>query len=267
MKNIIIKILIATISVYLLFGIFLFFSQKKLIYYPNNQDFESCEGFKDCQKMNYNGTRFYYKQKSSDNVIIYYHGNAGSACDRSYFKSTFEQSNSSLIFVEYAGYSNDNKKPSEELILKDVENIHDFIEKNSFKNIMVYGQSIGSGAASYHAYLGNVDSLILVTPFSKLKDLAQSKYAIYPTSILLKEKYDNIKWLENFKGNVIIFHGDADSVIPNRFSRELFQKIPAKDKEYVIIPGKGHNDIWTSDIFKNRLIEFINDEQTTSTAP
>jgi esterase/lipase len=228
-----------------------------MIYYPNNQNFENCDGFKDYEKINYNGTRFYYKEQSK-NVIVYYHGNAGSACDRSSVKSVFEQSNESLIFVEYTGYSDDKKEPDKNLILQDVQNIHNFIEENSFNKITIYGESIGSGAASYHAYLGNVNSLILVAPFSRLEDVAQSKYIIYPASILVREKYDNIKWLQNFKEDIIILHGDSDTVIPNRFSQKLFNEIPTDKKEYVLIEGKGHNDIWTSAVFTDNLIEFIN---------
>jgi len=207
--------------------------------------------------MDHDGTRFYYNKGSSDNVLIYYHGNAGSACDRSYVKSTFEKGGSSLIFVEYAGYSNDNKKPSKKLILQDVKNIHNFVEKNSFKNVIVYGQSIGTGAASYHASLGKVDHLILVTTFSRLLDIAQATYIIYPASIILREDYDNRKWLQNFEGNIIMLHGDNDRIISPKFSQKLFDEIPIEKKEYVLIKGKGHNDIWSSDVFKNKLVKFI----------
>ncbi|MBR9675429.1 alpha/beta hydrolase [Candidatus Woesearchaeota archaeon] len=257
-RSLIINFLIPLIIIYFLFGIFLFLNQKSMIYYPNNQDFEKCSGFLDYQKKNHNGTRFYYKHGSADKVIIYYHGNAGSACDRSYFRPTFEQSNSSLIFVEYAGYSNDDKKPSRKLILKDVQNMHDYVKKNSYNDVLIYGHSIGTGAASYHAYLGNVNSLILVSPFSTLDEVAQSIYRIYPASIMLREKYDNIKWLKDYNGNIIILHGENDQIIPKRFSRRLFDGIPNKNKEYVLIEGKGHNDIWSSSIFKNKIIEYIN---------
>ena len=255
--NPVIDILIRLIIIYLLFGLFLFFTQKSMLYYPDNQDFESCSGFDDYQKINFNGTRFYYKQNSLDNVIVYYHGNAGSACDRSYFKPFFEQSNSSVIFVEYAGYSNDNKGPSRDLILQDVDNIQGFVKENSFKNVIVYGQSIGSGAASYHSSIGNVDSLILVGSFSNLDDVVQSKYTIYPASILLREKYNNKEWLQNFKGNMIVLHGDSDQAIPHSFSQKLFDEATTEKKEYVLIEGKGHNDIWNSSIFREKLIEFI----------
>jgi len=251
------RILVIVLVIYVLFGIYLFLNQKSMIYFPDKQDFESCSGFSDYQKINHSRTRFYFKEGSNEKVIIYYHGNAGSACDRSYFRSTFEKSDASLIFVEYAGYSNDEVKPSKNLILKDVENIRDYIREKSFNNIIIYGQSVGSGAASYHASLGNVDTLILATPFSKLSDVAQAAYKIYPAKLLLKEEYDNTKWLQNYQGRMLILHGDSDRIIPSKLSKKLFESVPSQNKEYFSVRGYGHNDIWDSEIFKNKIIDFI----------
>ena len=242
---------------YLILGGALFLGQKSMVYFPDNQDFEQCVGFKDFEKATHNGTRFYFKQGSNDGVIVYYHGNAGSACDRSFTAATLEQSNASLIYVEYAGYSNDTVTPSRELILKDVENIHDYVEKKAFSDVFIYGQSIGSGPASYHAFLGNVQHLILVTPFSTLAKVAQSKYIIYPVSMLLTENYDNIQWLQEYTGRLIIFHGDNDTLVPHRFSQQLYDAIPNKSKEYILIEAMGHNDLWGSPIFINKLMSFL----------
>jgi hypothetical protein len=228
-----------------------------MLYYPDNQDFENCSGFSDYEKLEFKGTRFYFKQGSKDKLIVYYHGNAGSACDRSYFKSSFEESGASLIFVEYAGYSNDDVKPSQKLILKDVEHIYSYIQEKNYKNLTVYGQSIGSGAASYHASLGGVDDLILVTPFSRLTKLAQSKYLIYPAPLILTEKYNNQTWLKNYQGRLLILHGDQDSIIPHQFSKELYDSIPTNQKEYLLIQNKGHNDIWSSTEFRDKLREYL----------
>jgi len=250
----IINILIGFAITYVLFGIFLFFFQKSMMYFPNNQNFGDCAGFSDYEKINHKGTRMYYKN-GSEKVVIYYHGNAGSACDRSSVKETFEKTNSSVIFVEYAGYSNDGKKPSRELILKDVKNVHDYVKK--FRSVSVYGQSIGSGAASYHAYLGGVDNLILATSFSSLTDFAKSQYKIYPVTMLLREKYNNVKWLQNYKGRILIIHGDKDNIIPYKHSKKLYEEITTEKKEYVLIKGKGHNDIWDSKEFKEKVESFL----------
>lgn len=260
MEKLLFNIIIPVLTGYIIFGFFLSFNQKSMIYYPDNQGFNNCVGFKDYEKINYNGTRFYFK-KNSQSALVYYHGNTGSACDRSFLKSLFEKSNYSLIFVEYSGYAADSQKPSVDLILNDVRNIHDFLINKSFTNNIIYGQSIGSGAASYHASLGNVEKILLVTPFSSMKKLAQSKYIIYPASLLLTENYDNVKWLDNFDGEVMIIHGDNDNIIPNKFSRGLFESISSPKKEYVIIPGYGHNNIWNSQLIYEKIIEFINGVQ------
>ncbi|MFH0891934.1 MAG: alpha/beta hydrolase [Candidatus Falkowbacteria bacterium] len=257
LKKTILNIFIVFATVYALFGLFLFFYQKSMIYYPDSQDFDSCQGFNAYEKLNIDGTRFYFKQSTQDKIIIYYHGNAGSACDRSRYKTIFERSDASVIFAEYTGYSNDNVKPSRKQILKDVENIHEYVTEKKYGNIIVYGQSIGSGPASYHAHLGDVDGLILVAPFSNLDDLVQSKYIIYPASILLREKYDNIKWLRDYDGSLLIVRGDKDLVIPNKFSKELFEKASANNKEYVLIESKGHNDIWSSSLFQETISNYI----------
>lgn len=224
-----------------------------MIYFPNEQDFNDCNGFSDYQKREANGTRFYFKE-GIHTAIIYYHGNAGSACDRSIFKSVFEQSNASILFVEYAGYSNDTVKPSQKRILQDVNNINTYVQ--NYENIIVYGQSIGSGAASYHASLGNVDHLILATPFSTLSAVAQSKYFIYP-AFIVTENFDNIDWLRNYNGSLLILHGDSDIVVPDRFSKELFDSIQSENKKYVLIQGKGHNNIWSSPRFQEEIMYHI----------
>lgn len=241
---------------YIFFALFLFFQQRSIIYYPDNQDFYNCPYFIDYQAINHQGTRFYFKELS-ENLIVHYHGNAGSTCDRSFLKLHLESNDHSLIFVEYAGYSNDNRQPSSQLILKDVENIVDFIEERNFKNIIVFGESIGSGPASYQVYISKVDSMILVSPFYDLKSLAQSLYPIFPASILLRENFDNKKWLKNYKGNLLIFHGKKDPTTSYKFSKKLYQLVPSLNKEYILINEASHNDIYAFSIFYEKLLEFL----------
>ncbi|MFT4303978.1 MAG: alpha/beta hydrolase [Candidatus Woesearchaeota archaeon] len=231
-----------------------------MIYYPDKQDFDNCPGFSDYERKNYDGTRFYFKQgkdNESNNVIVFYHGNAGSTCDRSYMKQLFERTKASLIFVEYAGYSNDKKRPNIKRILDDVRNINSFIINNGFESVMVYGESIGTGPGSYHAKIGQVDFLIFVTPFYSLQYLAQSMYRIYLASILVRERYDNARWLKDYKGDIVIIHGSQDDIIPYQHSRRLYDNLVTENKEYIFIQGRGHNDLWHSDEYRIRLADLI----------
>ncbi len=248
------------VTLYIVGGIWLYVKQRDFIYYPDKkQDFEDCEGFKEYEKIVDNELRFYYLDQKSNRVIIYYHGNAGSACNRSIFKDFFEEKNTDLIFVEYPGYSGDRESPSERRNLAIVRNLDKYIERKDYKEVMVYGRSIGTGVASYHASLGSVDKLILVSPFYSMEDLVQAKMKSYPTNLLLKDKYLSYLWLQEYKGELLIFHGKEDKVIPFSQSRKLFNDIPLekRSKEYVLIEGRGHNDIWSSDKFLSRLSDFL----------
>ena len=256
-KKRILQIFVVLISIYIFLGLFLFFSQRAILYYPTNQDFDDCQGFLGYERLDHNGTRFYFKQGTNDNVVIHYHGNAGSTCDRSFVGKFFEQTNNSLIFVEYAGYSQDYRKPSEKLLLQDATNIKNFIEAQDFQEITLYGQSLGSGVASYHSSIQYVDSIVLVTTFTNLKDVAKSKYPIYPVSFLLKEKYTIDTWLQDFQGEILFIHGDNDRIIPSKFSKRLYGRLNNSKKQYVLIPEKGHNDLWFSQKFQETIIEFL----------
>lgn len=228
---------------YLLFGFWLFLSQRKFIYFPDNQDFLSCEGFQDAQKIYMDKTRAYLK-KTSDKLVIVYHGNAGSACDRYFLKEIFEKKGYSYIFVEYSGYSNDTKNPSKKLLQQDVKNTIHFVETQKFKKIIIYGESIGTGVASYHASISSADGLIFIAPFDSILNFARKSYPVYPLGLMLKEDYDNIASLKDYGGKITIIHGSRDSVIPLERSRNLFKSLITSEKEFVQIMHADHNDIY-----------------------
>lgn len=251
------RILLLIAVGYVIFGLILFFGQKSMIYFPDNQDFYSCSGFADYQTITYNSTRFYYKDVSEKNVTVFYRGNAGSLCDRAAFRPFVETEGRSMIFVEYAGFSNDSRSPSKELILEDVRNIVSFIRGKQYENVTVIGESLGSGAASYHASIGDVDRLALITPFSSIRDVGEHKFPFFPISLILTQNFDNVKWLKEYSNSVIILHGDEDLIIPYKLAVKLYESLATEHKEFVSLKGYGHNSVWNSPKFRTELAEFL----------
>jgi len=66
--------------------------------------------------------------------------------------------------------------------------------------------------------------------------------------------------LNNFSSETAfrIFHGDADSVVPVRFSREAYLKLKAKgvDVEYIEFPGVNHNS-WDPAFNRNDFMQWL----------
>lgn len=236
------RIAVILILVYLGFGLLLFLRQRSFIYVPSKQDFNNCPQFSDSEIINANGTRAYYK-KVSDRLVVFYHGNGGSACDRAFLKNYFSNLGYSSLFVEYAGYLNDTRKPSQKALMQDVENINNFIKTSGYKELVIAGESLGASLASYHSSLTDENKLLLIEPFYSLENIAKSQYPLYPVSWILLDKYKSILWLNDIK-QVEIIHGNADTIVPIVESKRLFSEITTENKKYVEISGSDHNDIY-----------------------
>lgn len=244
------------VGFYIYFGVFLAFNQERIIYQPWPQDFEMCEAFKDAEKVTYNDTRMYV-QKGEKGVVVLYHGNAGSACQRDLYAKLFVQAGYGYIISEYAGYSNDPSKPTHERIKQDVQNVVSYLQENNFTNVLVVGESIGTGMASYHASLQAPQKLLLLSPFASLADIAKRKFWFYPSSLMVDNAFDNTQLLSKYSGHVVIVHGDTDTIISQKSGIQLYESLPTQQKEFISIQDQGHNDLFDSSTTYETIVSFL----------
>jgi hypothetical protein len=250
-------VIIVFILAYLVVGWYIYFYQNNFVYFPTKQDFISCSGFKESEKININGTRAYF-EKNSDKLIIFYHGNAGSTCNRDYLKNKFKNLGFSTLFVEYTGFSNDTKKPTKELLMNDVLNMDQFLKTVKFNKIIIIGESLGNALAIYHSTLTRVDKLLLISPFYKMEDLARNNFGIYPIKLILRENYDNGQLINKSKANKIrIIHGTDDDIISLDQAKKLFDEIKISDKDLLKIDKAGHNNIYTFEETNKNIDNFL----------
>ncbi|MFT4326758.1 MAG: alpha/beta hydrolase [Candidatus Woesearchaeota archaeon] len=235
MKRTIIRIILTLFTIYLLFGLYLFLFQRSLLYFPSDSDFFACPHFSEYEKIVFNNTRMFFRNVS-DTVVIIYHGNAGSACDRTYLLPFFE--GFSTIIVSYPGYDGDDRITSKDTIQKTVLDVVSFTD--SFDSVIVYGESIGTGPASFHAKHTPIDGLILITPYTKLSDVMQAHYP-YP-AFLLRDNFSPIYYLNSFVKPTLVIHGRQDEIIPYRLSLKLYEAIPSEHKTNVLVDSV-HNTI------------------------
>ena len=242
---------------YILTVTMMFFNKTSYIYFPDKTDFYDCPYFTDAEKIEQNGTRMYYRQ-NGENLVVVYHGNAGRACDRTHYARLFDTHNISYVLVEYAGYAGDKKKPSRELLLLDVSNVIDTLKTLKYNTLTIVGESVGAGVALEHVALQEPDKLIFIAPFTKLSDVSRFHYPFLPSSLLGSEEYDNTKIIGEYKGEILIIHGINDKIIPFRMGKELYESaISAKEKEFLPIERRGHNDIFSSTKLFEKISEFI----------
>ena len=91
------------------------------------------------------------------------------------------------------------------------------------KDIVIYGESLGSGVATEIAQNSNFAGLVLETPFTSMIDAAKNFYPYIPVSLLLKDKYDNQNKIKNINIPVLVMHGEADQIVPFWMGKRIFE--------------------------------------------
>ncbi len=235
--------------VYIGFGLVLYFFQNSYIYLPDQTDFANCTSFSESEKVTSGLTRMYFTNRSPDKVIVFYHGNAGRACDRDYLDSFFAGLGYSTVFVEYVGYGEKDVKPSISKILGNVLDVDNFLKTKHFKEVTVMGESIGVGLAAYHASQFPVSNLILITAYNNFASVVFSHYPVYPIKLLLKNNYTPDKWLNTYTGPVTVILAEKDEIVPNKLGQKLYTGLQSREKKLFTIEDVGHNTIYNSPDF------------------
>ena len=91
------------------------------------------------------------------------------------------------------------------------------------ENIIVYGESLGTGVATHLSQNKNFAGVILETPFTSMIDAAKTFYPYIPVSLLLKDKFDNKIKIKNVRAPVLIMHGEADQIVPFSMGKKIYE--------------------------------------------
>jgi pimeloyl-ACP methyl ester carboxylesterase len=225
-------------------------AQDKIVYPVPHKSNDDCGQKIANEVIMRDGTKIYHEHKEgSDSVVVFYHGNGDKVCDKVGLIDIFDEHNISYIFVEYEGYNDDEYKASSDGIIRSVENTVDFLNEKDYEHIYVIGQSIGTGAASYHASLKAPERLLLISPFTTLTDVVAKMFPMYPRffiEMFLEDKFDNKNRLKEYSGELVVLHGTKDLVIPDKYGKELFDSVNTTNKSFVSADGYGHANIYPS---------------------
>lgn len=190
---------------------------------------------------------FYKKARGDKPTILAFHGNGEDAASSGAYLHFLSDAGYGLLLAEYRGYGGNEGETTKDGIYTDAQAALNWLNTEQDvpdTHIIALGLSLGSAPASYLA--GTRDDLlgaVLIVPFSRMDDLAQSYYPLVPyMSLLLKDNYDNTVYLEESDVPKLIIAAGEDEIVPNRFARDLYEKA-AMPKAFVYISDAGHLNI------------------------
>ena len=105
-------------------------------------------------------------------------------------------------------------------------------KKVSNSQIILYGESLGTGVAVEIASKNNFNSIILESPFTSIENSAKIYYPYLPVKFLLKDRYDSISKIKKINSPILIMHGRKDDIVPFFMGKKLFEKANSPKDSY-----------------------------------
>jgi uncharacterized protein len=161
------------------------------------------------------------------------------------------------LLVSYRGYGASEGSPSEASISADALKWHDHAVNNlGAKEVIAFGRSLGSGAAVFLASERKLASVILVTPFDSLVEVAKHHYPFLPVSFLLRHRFDSVALAPKIAAPLLCIAAGQDSVIPAVHARRLYEAWGGP-KRWIAIEEAGHNSTDGAPAFWQSIRPFI----------
>jgi hypothetical protein len=113
---------------------------------------------------------FYNKDIKKLKTILFFHGNAGSLENRTYKLNHFKNLNVNFLIIAWRGFSGNKGKPNELGLYRDAESAIKWLKLKGVieQNIILYGESLGTGVAVEVAQNKNYAGIILESPFTSM---------------------------------------------------------------------------------------------------
>lgn len=181
------------------------------------------------------------------NKLVVFHGNAGHALHRDDYALGFERLGAGgkweVWLFEYPGYGARSGEPGRESFAKAARAALAELRSRDARPLFLLGESLGAGVASDLAAepANAIAGLVLITPWASLADAARMHFPLLPVRLILRDRWDNIAALEQFRRPVAVLIAGRDEIVSAAQGNRLFEKLGAPKRRWLFADAS-HND-------------------------
>ena len=197
----------------------------------------------------------YDQGESGKPSVLFFLGNADRVSNYGFLAQALAARGIGLLAISYRGYPGSTGSPTEEGLLTDGIAAFDWLSVRSKSEIVVLGQSLGSGVAVNTAGQRPAVAVILVSAYLSVLSLAEAHYPFFPVALLVKDPFRSDLKIAKVRQPKLFIHGRRDGIIPLS-SGEALYRIAPEPKRMLIYDSSGHNDIW-DDRMVDDVIRFV----------
>ncbi len=221
----------------------LFFTQQRALIYP-------------AEARNPVGT-FSQALPDAGPVIVHFHSNGQNGADLERQRERWQAYGVGFFAVDYPGYCRTPGEPSEKALYEHTEReLEGLVARGIARDrLVLFGQSLGTGPAVELARRGWGRSVVLVTPFTSMGEVAQRAVPYLPARWLVLDRYDSVAKAAEVKQPVLVVHGTNDAVYPHEMGAELARRFPSG--ALLSVEGGTHDDVLERDGTWERIAEAV----------
>ena len=181
------------------------------------------------------------------NAVVFFHGNAEQLTDFEGRGERLHAAGLGVLCVEYPGYGVSPGAPSRASIVAAagvaLAYLHGPLGVPRERSVLL-AHSLGTGVAAELAARGEAARLVLISPYTSIREMATQLAPFLPVSLLVRDRFDTAALAPSLRLPVLIVHGSDDEVIPSWMGRRLAQLIPGA--RLLWIEGGMHNDLFAA---------------------
>jgi uncharacterized protein len=163
------------------------------------------------------------------------------------------EGNLGMASFAYRGYDGSSGSPTQDHLLQDTELIWRYLAQRfslSPQRLIVIGQSLGTAIATYLASTLTRDGqvpkkLLLLSPYTSMEQVFQDHARWLPMGWLVADPYPLESWIEHVQTDILLVHGEDDSVIGVSHSERLLRRIQPGRGALLRLADVSHNNIWS----------------------
>ncbi len=241
--------------IYAVFGLLLlnglmYFQQKHMIFYPMSKLYQTPAqwdlDYEDVTLQTTDGVQlhgWYIPDQQSENVLLFFHGNAGNISHRRESIELFHRLGLNVFIIDYRGYGQSEGSPSEQGLYRDANAAWRYlIEEKGFdpENVIIFGRSLGGAAAAKLASGVQARGLILESTMSSARDFARAVFKILSRLVVMRYDFNIVQHIQRVNYPVLVLHSPEDEIMPFHLGKKVYD-LANQPKHFVYMRGDHNN--------------------------
>jgi fermentation-respiration switch protein FrsA (DUF1100 family) len=234
----------------LLLNVMMYLQQPQMIFFPMSELYQTPADwgveYEDVTLEAADGVQlhgWYIPKRESEQVLLFFHGNAGNISHRRESIQLFHQLGLNVFIIDYRGYGKSEGRPSEQGLYRDAAAAWRYltgVKGFDPDDVVIFGRSLGGAVAAELAARVEARGLILESTMSSAREFARAVFTILSRLVVVRYDFNTAQLIKHVHYPVLVLHSPEDEIMPFHLGRKVYD-LANQPKHFVHMRGDHNN--------------------------